>query len=105
MKTGKALHPENAIGTAPNKLTGGNPIEVSFDVGPNKGARSAVTTLLVSNMDATGVLEISFAGGQSGKFFQIPPRTTVTIPAHAHRVYLQGADSTAEYSILGVQGG
>lgn len=98
MKPGKPVHPANGTGTAPT--TG---VEVSFDLGPNKGYQST-GLVLVTNTTAAGgnALGVSFASGKGGTFFAIPPQTTIQFPVAVHRCTLAGIGGDATYSVMGV---
>ena len=103
MKPGKPVHPSNGTGTAPNAATTPGGVEVSFDEGPNKAARSSTLQAIVTNLETSQVLEVSFADGRDGYWFAIAPNTTISFPVGIYRLYLRGASGgTAAYSVLGV---
>jgi len=98
MKPGKPVHPSNGTGTAPT--TG---VEVSFDLGPNKGYQTT-GMVIVTNTTAAGgnALGVSFAGGKDKTFFSIPPQITISFPVAVHRCTLAGIGGNATYSVMGV---
>ena len=102
-KPGKAMHPSNGTGTAPNAATTPAGVLIDFQVGPNQSPRGSTTQVIVTNREAAQNLEISFAGGKDGTFFAIAPNTTITFSVSVFRCRLRGASgATADYSILGV---
>lgn len=103
MKPGKPVHPSNGTGTAPDAATTPGGVEISFDEGPNKAARGSTLQVVISNLETAATLEVSFAGGQDGKWFSVAPATTVALSVGVFRMYVRGASGgTADYSVLGV---
>ena len=101
-KSGKPVHPSNALGSAPNAATTPGGVVVSFDIGPNRN-RQTTLGVIISNLEvaAGNSLEVSFSKGHF--WFAIPPATTVTIPAVIHEIYLRGATGAVSlYSVMGI---
>jgi len=103
-KPGRPIHPTNGIGTAPDAATSPAGTEISFDMGPNK-TRQSTSLVLITNRAAAGgnSLEISFADGVDGRWFSIPPATTIPFPVVIHRCRVRGATgATTAYSVMGI---
>lgn len=103
-KPGIPVHPSNGVGTAPDAATSPQGVEVSFDKGSNRN-RQSTSQVIISNLAAAGgnVLEVSFANGQDGKWFSIPPGQTVPINVMIHRCNVRGkSGATTAYSIMGI---
>lgn len=103
-KPGIPVHPSNGTGTAPDAATTPSGVEVSFDKGSNRN-RQSTSQVIISNLEipAGTVLEVSFANGQEGKWFGIPPQQTVMLNVSTHRCNLRGASGgSALYSIMGI---
>lgn len=100
MKSGKPIHPSNGIGSAPDAAASPAGVLVSFDFGVSR-----VTTMyvVVTNLEAAQVLEISFANGRDKAWFAIAPSTTISLPVVCHNCRLRGASGgAANYAIMGV---
>jgi hypothetical protein len=102
MKPGKAIHPSNGIGVAPDAATSPQGVLISFDQGPNRGGQTTAQ-VIVTNSSAANPLEISFANGKDKAWFAIAPNTTVVFPVICHNCRVRGASgATANYSLLGI---
>ena len=102
MKSGKPIHPSNGIGTAPDAATSPEGVLVSFDQGPNR-SNQTTTFVLVTNMDVTNTLEISFANGKDKAWFAVAPKTTISMSVVCHNCRLRGTTgAVALYSIMGI---
>jgi hypothetical protein len=101
-KPGKAVHPSNGIGTAPDAAVTEGGTEISFDRGSNRNRQSTIE-VIVSNLEAIGGnnLEISFVSGR--EWFAIPPATTVRFPIMIHEIRVRGATgATTAYAVMAV---
>lgn len=102
MKPGRAVHPSNGVGTAPNAATSPEGVVISFDQGANRGGQSS-GQVVVSNLEVAGgnSLEISFSNGR--RWFAIPPATIVKFDVLSYYCRVRGTSgATAEYSVLGI---
>lgn len=103
-KPGKAFHPSNGTGSAPDAAATPGGVQVSFDQSANRN-RQATITVIVSNLEAVAGnnLEVSFNNGRS--FFVIPPAQTISFPVIVQNMRVRGAASaTTDYSIVGIVG-
>ena len=102
MKPGKAIHPINGTGTAPDASSTPSGVEISFDGGPNKSNQTTELILLFNAEGTSGnVLEVSFSDGRL--WFQVPPQQVISFPIMVHRCRLRGlSGATSDYSILGI---
>jgi len=101
MKPGKAVHPSNGNGTAPDGSSTPAGIEISFDRGANRN-RQSTGQVKVTNAEASGgnLLEVSFNNGR--EWFAIATDTTMDFDIMCHRCRLRGNGGTAAYSIVGL---
>lgn len=101
-KSGKAIVPSNASGTAPDAATTPGGIEISFDAGANR-SRQATLGVIVTNRElvAGNTLEVSFNSGST--WFVIATNQTIHLPVVTHRMYVRGTSGgVALYSVMGV---
>lgn len=101
-KSGVAIVPSNASGTAPDAASSPEGTEISFDRGANK-IRQATIGVVVTNREAVAgnPLEISFNNGAT--WFTIATNTTLQIPVVIHRVRVRGlSGATSSYSVMGI---
>ena len=102
-KPGRAVHPTNGTGTAPDAALTPAGVKVTFDEGPNRGSKHSTISVYITNLEAAQTLEVSFADGGDGRWFSIAPATTVSLSISAFYLHLRGASgATAGYSVLGV---
>ena len=101
-KPGRAIHPSNATGSAPDAATTPAGIVVSFDAGTNR-TRQTTTEIIISNRESVGgnFLEVSFDDGR--RWFAINPASTFSFPVMCHYCSLRGyTGAVARYSVLGI---
>lgn len=100
MKSGKPIHPSNGIGTAPDAASSPAGTLISFDFGVIK---TTTMYVIVTNLESSNSLEISFANGKDKAWFSIAPGITVSLPVVCHNCRVRGkSGGTAAYAIMGI---
>ena len=101
-KSGKAIVPSNASGSAPDAALTPGGEEITFDAGANR-TRQGTIGVVVTNREAGGgnTLEVSFSNGST--WLTIATDTTVVLPVVIHRIRVRGTTgAVALYSVMGV---
>ena len=101
-KSGKAILPSNATGSAPDAATTPEGVELSFDKGANR-SRQATIGVIITNREAVAgnTLEVSFNEGRD--WFVVATNTTLSLPVVIHRIRVRGTSgAVALYSVMGI---
>lgn len=111
-RSGRAIHPFFAGTTTTAGIVTGQtttPLEISFDIGPNRGGRGYITEVIFIVTAVNGI-EISFVGGTEDFWFLLPgvpagthPRA-VNIPCFTKSIWVRSNTGTADFTCLGITG-
>jgi hypothetical protein len=99
-KSGKAIVPSNASGTAPDAASSPQGTQISFDT---EGNRQKTIAIYVTNREAVAgnPLEVSFNNAKT--WFTVATNTTIPFAVMIHRIRVRGqSGATSDYSVLGV---